>query len=77
MVIEILNTTNPTYVHFAIQARTYKDTWDQLGECGDYLASYLEIGDNFVVNVKEGNQKDVDIYFVLAHNLYMLWRKIL
>jgi hypothetical protein len=52
-VIEILNTTNPTYVCFAIQARTYKDTWDQLGECGDYLANCLEISDNFVVNVEE------------------------
>ncbi len=74
-VIEILNTTNPTYVCFAIQARTYKDTWDQLGECGDYLANCLEISDNFVVNVEEWNQDDVDIYVVLAHNLYMLWRK--
>jgi hypothetical protein len=55
-VIKILNTTNPTYVHFAIQAKTYKDTWDQLGECGDYLASCLEIGDNFIVNDEEGNQ---------------------
>lgn len=55
-VIKILNTINPTYVHFAIQVKTYKDTWDQLGECGDYLASYLEIGDNFVVNDEEGNQ---------------------
>ncbi len=64
-VIEIL-TTNPTYVCFAIQASTYEDTWDQLGECGDYLVSYLEIGDNFAINVEEGNQEDVDFYVVLC-----------
>jgi hypothetical protein len=39
------------------------------------LANCLEISDNFVVNVEEWNQDDVDIYVVLAHNLYMLWRK--
>jgi hypothetical protein len=68
-VIEILNTINPTYVCSSIQAGTYEDAWDQLGECGDYLASCLEIGDNFVVNVEEGNQEDVDFYVMLCTQL--------
>jgi hypothetical protein len=68
-VIEILNTINPTYVCFAIQASTHEDAWAHLGECGDYLANYLEIGDNFAINVEEGNQKVVEFYVVLCTQL--------
>ncbi len=60
------NSNNPSYVCFAIQSGTYEDAWDQLGECGEYLASCLEVGDNFVVNTKEGNEEDVDFYLVLC-----------
>ncbi len=37
-----------------------------MGECGEYLASCLEVGDNFVVKTKEGNEEDVDFYLVLC-----------
>jgi hypothetical protein len=30
------------------------------------LASRLELGDNFAVNVEEGNEKDVNFYLVLC-----------
>ncbi len=62
--MELLNSNNPNYVRFAIQSGTYEDEWDQLGECGEYLANYLEVGDNFAVN-EEGNEEDVDFYLVL------------
>jgi len=64
--VELLNSNNPSYVCSAIQSGTYEDGWDQVGECGEYLASCLEVGDNFVVNTKEGNEEDVDFYLVLC-----------
>jgi hypothetical protein len=27
-----------------------KDEWDQFGECGEYLANCLELGDHFAIN---------------------------
>jgi hypothetical protein len=52
--VELLNSSNLGYVCFAIQSSTYEDEWDQLGERGKYLASCLQVGDNFVVNAEEG-----------------------
>jgi len=64
--VELLNSNNPCYVCFAIQFGTYEDEWDQLGECGKYLANCLEVGDDFVINVEKGNEEDVDFYLVLC-----------
>lgn len=65
-VIEILHTINPTYVRFTIQVGIYQDAWDQLDECADYLASCLDINDNFVVNDEDENHENVDFYVVFC-----------
>jgi hypothetical protein len=64
--VKFLNTSNPSYVHSAIQSSTYENEWDQLGECGEYLANCFEVGDNFAVNAKESNEEDVNFYLVLC-----------
>jgi hypothetical protein len=64
--VKFLNSNNPSYVHSTIQFNTYENEWDQLGECGKYLANCLEVGDNFVVNAEEGNEEDVNFYIVLC-----------
>ncbi len=46
---------------------TMLDNWDgdmSFGIEGDDLATMLEIGDNFIVNVEFGNVEGVDFYLI-------------
>jgi hypothetical protein len=40
--------------------------WDEYRDDGDHLATCVSLGDNFVVNVKEGNEEGVDFYVLLC-----------
>jgi hypothetical protein len=64
--VEVLIPNSARYVRFAIEVIAIEDEWDQFGQCGDYLVNYLELGDNFVINVEEGNNEGVEFYIVLC-----------
>jgi hypothetical protein len=64
--VEVLIPRNYGYVWSAIEAIVIKDERDQFGECGEYLADCLELGDHFVVNAKDGNIKGEDFYLILC-----------
>jgi hypothetical protein len=42
------------------------DEWGEYGEDGDHLASCMSLGNNFVVNAKEGNEECQDFYILLC-----------
>ncbi len=63
--LKVLIPKNYGYVRSAIEAIVIKDEWDQFGECGEYLASCLELGDHFTINANKGNIKGVDFYLIL------------
>lgn len=61
-----MNTNNSRYIWDVIQATTQEEEWDQFEGCIDSLVDCLELGDNFVVNVEEGNEEGVEFYVVLS-----------
>ncbi len=58
--IEVLIPNNTSFVRDVVESTFEKQEWDQYGVDGDYLASCLQLGDNFVIKVKEDNEEGVD-----------------
>ncbi len=58
--VEVLVPSNTAFVHKVMLDAFDEDDWDQFGVDGDYLALCLALGDNFAINVEEGNAKGVD-----------------
>jgi hypothetical protein len=44
---------------------TFQEEWDEYKNDGDHLIAYLLLGNNFVVNAKEGNE-GVDFYILIC-----------
>lgn len=73
--IEILNSNNCAQICSAIQTSKNEEEWDEFGGCGEYLASCLEVGDNFTVNVEKNNEEDADFYIVFCTQAIQIVRK--
>ncbi len=54
------------YVWDAMEATFAEDEWDDYGIDGDHLATCILLGDNFVISIKEGNEKGANIYILLC-----------
>jgi hypothetical protein len=64
--VKVLIPNSAGYMQFAMESVDIENEWDQYGECGEYLASCLELGDNSAVNVEKGNSEGVNFYLVLS-----------
>lgn len=45
------------YVRNAMEVTFREDKWDEYKGDGANLVAYISLGDNYVVNAKEGNEK--------------------
>jgi hypothetical protein len=64
--VEVLIPNNVGYIHHAMENAFQEDEWDESGGVGDHLAPYISLGDNFVVNLEDGNLEGVDFYILMC-----------
>jgi hypothetical protein len=64
--VEVMVPSNMAFVHKAMLDVFDEDDRDQFGVNRGYLASRLALGDNFAVNVEEGNVEGVDSYILMC-----------
>jgi hypothetical protein len=49
-----------------MEATFQEEEWDEYEDDIDHLIAYLLLGDNFVVNAKEGNEEGVGSYILIC-----------
>jgi len=63
--VEVLAVHQLGYVQGVITIEFDEENWDEFGVNGMYLASLLELGDNFVVSPTIANEENVDFYLLV------------
>jgi len=64
--VEVLIPNNVGYVRHAMEDAFQEDEWDEYGVDDDHLASCISLRDNSIVNLEDGNEKEVDFYILLC-----------
>jgi hypothetical protein len=75
--IKVLIPNNTSFVQNVVELTFEEQKWDQYGAYGDYLASCLQLRDNFVVRAKEDNEEGVDFNILMCTKMVLLCRRIL
>ncbi len=73
--IEVSIPNNTSFVPNVVESTFEEQEWDQYGVDGDYLASCLQLGDNFVIKVEEDNEEGVDSYILMCTNMIFIVQK--
>jgi hypothetical protein len=62
------------YVHNAMEVTFWEDKWDEYKGDGVNLVAYISVGDNYVVNAKEGNEKRwiFTLYYICIQTSFMV-----
>lgn len=64
--VEVLVVHQPGYVRGVITEKFAGDNWDEFGVNGTYLASVLELGDNFAVSAAADNEENVEFHLLVC-----------
>ncbi len=48
------------YVNHAMEDAFQENEWGEYGGVGDHLAPCISLGDNFIVNLEDGNSKGIN-----------------
>jgi hypothetical protein len=73
--VGVLIPNNVGHFCHAIEDTFQEDEWDEYGVDDDHLISYISLGDNFVMNSKDGNEEVVDFYILLCTKIVFTFKR--